>query len=60
MKIELGHIVEATEVELMEYYLTRGWDDIMSFPDFLERMKASGCKVNEYSDEDLKNYEKSI
>lgn len=60
MKIKDGKIVEATENELFDYYLTRGWDDIMSFPDFLERMKQSGCKVNEYSDEDLKNYEKSI
>lgn len=60
MKIELGHIVEATEVELMEHYLTRDGDNFMSFPDFLEQMKASGCKVVEYSTEDLKNYEKLL
>ena len=45
MKIEDGKIVEATENELFDYYLTRGWDDIMSFPEFLERMKRSCCKV---------------
>ena len=45
MKIEDGKIVEATENELFDYYLTRCWDDIMSFPEFLERMKRSGCKV---------------
>lgn len=45
MTVEHGKIIEATESELFDYYLTRGWDDIMSFPDFLERMKNNGCKI---------------
>lgn len=60
MKIELGHIVEATKVELMEYYLARGWSVIMSFPDFLEQMKAQCYKIDEYSAEELKNDEKLL
>lgn len=45
MKVENGKIVEATESELFDYYLTRGWDDIMSFPDYLEKMKSAGVEV---------------
>ena len=46
MKIENGKIVEATESELYDYYLTRGWDDVMSFPEYLERMRSVGVVVN--------------
>ena len=45
MKVENGKIVEATESELFDYYLTRKWDDIMSFPDYLEKMKSAGVEV---------------
>ena len=45
MKIEEGKIIEATENELFDYYLTRGWDDVLPFPDFLERMKETGVEV---------------
>ena len=45
MKVENGKIVEATESELFDYYLTRGWNDIMSFPDYLEKMKNAGVKI---------------
>lgn len=45
MKVENGKIVEATESELFDYYLTREWDDIMSFPDYLEKMKSAGVEV---------------
>lgn len=45
MNVEDGKIVEATESELFDYYLTHGWDDIMSFPDYLEKMKNAGVKI---------------
>lgn len=47
MKVENDKIVEATEDELFDYYLTRGWDDVMSFPDYLEKMKSAGVRVVE-------------
>lgn len=46
MKVENGKIVEATESELYDYYLTRGWDDVMSFPEYLEKMRSAGVVVN--------------
>lgn len=45
MKVEKGKIVECTEAELFEYYLTRGWDDIFSFPDYMRRCIENGTKV---------------
>jgi hypothetical protein len=51
MKIENGFIVEATESELFKYYLTRGYDDIMPFDLYLERMKEAGVNVIEDKEE---------
>lgn len=51
MTITNGKIVEATEKELFSYYLTRGFDDLMSFPDFLDRMKHGGCTIIGEQDE---------
>ena len=34
MKIENGKIVEATESELYDYYLTREWFEVYSFPHY--------------------------
>lgn len=45
MKVVKNKIVEATEEELFAHYLKHGWDDIMSFTDFLVVMKNRGCKV---------------
>lgn len=45
MTIKDDKIVEITESELFDYYLTRGWDDIMSFTEFKEKFSKSGCKV---------------
>lgn len=45
MKIENGKIVEATENELFEYYLARGYDDIMMFSDFLWSIRKAGVKI---------------
>ena len=45
MKIENDKIVEATENELFEYYLDRGYDDVMMFSDFLCSMRKAGVKI---------------
>ena len=45
MKVKDGKIVEATENELFDVYLNAGWDDIYSFPDYLEKMRNSGVVV---------------
>lgn len=45
MKIENGIIVEATEAELYDYWLSRGFDDIYSFTNFMNMMKDAGTKV---------------
>jgi len=47
MIIENNRIVECTEPELMEYYLTRGYDDIMSFLDFKREFRDAGCIIME-------------
>ena len=45
MKIEDGLIVEITENELFSLYLEKGYDDVMSFNEYMGRMEASGCVV---------------
>lgn len=45
MKIENDKIIQATEDELYSYWLTRGWDDVFSFPEYMQRMKNAGCEV---------------
>lgn len=40
-----GKITKATQSELFSYYLTRGWDDVMSFPDYLRGIKENGTIV---------------
>lgn len=47
MKIKDGKIVEATENELFEVYLDRGYDDIMDFPEYLNACKRAGTEVVE-------------
>ncbi len=43
-----GHkIIEATEQELFEYYLQRGFDDIMDFQSYLRQMRKCGVKITE-------------
>lgn len=44
MKIENNKIVEATEIELYEYWLKR-YDDVMSFTDFKDQMIELGVKI---------------
>ena len=45
MKIVDGKIAEATRDEMFDYYLTRGFDDVMSFAEFLRRCKENGTKI---------------
>ena len=47
MKIKNGKIVEATHAELFDYYLTRDWDTVMSFPEYMRRCKENGTKIIE-------------
>ena len=45
MKIVGGKIAEATRDEMFDYYLTRDWDIVMPFRDFLEACKRNGTKI---------------
>ena len=45
MTIQDGKIVEATDSELFEYYLTRDWDLVMSYQDYKRECKERGLKV---------------
>jgi hypothetical protein len=47
LKVKNGRIVEATESELRNYWLTKGLDDIYSFPEYLEKMQECGVKIVE-------------
>ena len=47
MKVESGKIVEATEHELFCEWLKRGFDDIMSFPQYKASMQRTGVKIIE-------------
>lgn len=47
MTVKNGKIAEATEAELFEVYLNRGFDDIMSFLDYKTQCIRLGTKVIE-------------
>lgn len=47
MKIKNDKIAEATEDELFGVYLSRGFDDIMSFPDYKNRCVELGTRIVE-------------
>ena len=47
MTIKNGKIAKATEGELFEVYLIRGFDDIMSFPDYKRRCVELGTEIVE-------------
>ena len=51
MKFKNGKIVEATESELFSHYLKNGWDDIMSFTDYMKRCVENGTIIKEKKDE---------
>lgn len=45
MKVDNGIIVEATREELRSYWLSRGFDDVYPFDDFVDAMRDAGTKV---------------
>ena len=45
MKIKNGKIAEATEAELFEVYLKRGYDDLFSFDYYKHRCIELGTKI---------------
>ena len=47
MKVSIidGKIAECTENELYDYWLSRGYDDIYSFPEFMQRCIDAGTVV---------------
>ena len=47
MTVKNGKIVKATEDELFEYYLNRGFDDIMPFTTYKESCVESGTQIIE-------------
>lgn len=47
MKVIDGKIAEATEDEMFDYYLTRDWDTLMPFREWLRRCKEQGTKVTD-------------
>lgn len=52
MKIKDGKIVEATESELFDYYISRGFDDIMSFKFYMERCESLGTVITKKEKKD--------
>ena len=47
MKIVKGKIVEVTESELLDYYLARNLDDVMSFDTYKTACRENGTKLTE-------------
>ena len=45
MEIKDNKIIRATKNELFEIYLDRGFDDIMSFEDYVRNMVRHGCEL---------------
>lgn len=47
MTVENGKVVKATEIELFQLYLRKGFDDIMSFTEYKRRCVDLGTKIIE-------------
>lgn len=45
MKVENNKIIEATEGELFNKWLDEEWFEIMSFTEYLEKVKKNGTNV---------------
>ena len=56
MKIENGHIVEATTRELRNVWFNHDWCEIMTFNEYLIRLKRRGVKIIDYQGEDSEHY----
>lgn len=53
MTYNKGKLVEATEHELLEYYLNNGMDRMMDFDEYLTILEADGCHIIRPSSEDV-------
>lgn len=51
MKIVDNKITEITNSELFDYWLSREWDDLYSYPDFKERMRDCGVHIIEKAEQ---------
>lgn len=51
MKVENGKIVEATELELYDYYLTREWYYFYSFTEYKYECELNGTKITDKEEE---------
>ena len=47
MKVENGMLVEITERELYNMYLTNEYDDIMTFREFARQVELGGCVITQ-------------
>ena len=45
MKVKDGKIIEATEDELFEVYLKRGFDELFSFDEYLRLCEMHGTRI---------------
>ena len=45
MTVKGGKIIQATESELYEFYLKRGYDDLMSFTEYKRKCIENGMEV---------------
>jgi len=45
MRVDGGLIIEISEGELYKYYLDREMFEIMSFTDYMDSFRRSGCNV---------------
>ena len=52
MKIKRNKIIEATENELFQVYLDKGYDDLFPFDLFLSRCKELGTKIIDEENEE--------
>ena len=56
MEIKNGKIIKATEAELFKYYIEREYEDILSFPDYLGKMKNVGVEIQEEGGKNKSNF----
>ena len=54
LKVVNNKITEITNSELFDYWLSREWDDLYSYPDFKERMKDCGVHIIEKAEQHSK------
>lgn len=45
MKDENGKVIEATEEELLKLYFKKGYEDFMSFKEYIIQLKQMGVKI---------------